>query len=240
MSVGIRVIPAVGLAVSVPSANLAVHDSGSRRSSCESSRSRHSGGPCGAIPCALGACLLSVDHGVGFGRVVLCRRTGSRGADCAARRPAGAQGGQRLRLHRQAIRQLLSQSRHRSGALSGAPAAMQRLLRSRRKARQAQGAGGGRPARSRGLSLRGGLQVATTFVGEMPRVPEALRTDFQQALAEQLRRVAAERGVALGPGLGNAIHRSLGRVAAERALIQCHILSTQGRECLHRLSPSVA
>jgi hypothetical protein len=84
------------------------------------------------------------------------------------------------------------------------------------------------------------LQVATTFVGEMPRVPEALRTDFQQALAEQLRRVAAERGVALGPGLGNAIHRSLGRVAAERALIQCHILSIQGREYLHRLSPSVA
>ncbi len=84
------------------------------------------------------------------------------------------------------------------------------------------------------------LQVATTFVGEMPRVPEALRADSQQALAEQLRRVAAERGVALGPGLGNAIHRSLGPVAAVRALIQCHILSIQGCEYLHRLSPAVA
>jgi hypothetical protein len=85
-----------------------------------------------------------------------------------------------------------------------------------------------------------GLQAASTFVGEMPRVPEALRTDFQQALAEQLRWVAAKRGVALGPGLGNAIHRSLGRVAAERARIQCHTQSIQGREYLHRLSPSVA
>ena len=84
------------------------------------------------------------------------------------------------------------------------------------------------------------LGAAVTFVGEMPRVPAELRAAFQDALAEQRRLVAAERGLVLGPGLGNAIHRSLGRVAAQRALIQCHILSITGRDYLHCLSPSVA
>lgn len=42
------------------------------------------------------------------------------------------------------------------------------------------------------------LQAASTFVGEVPKVPEAMRTDFQQGLADLLRRVAAERGLRWG------------------------------------------
>ena len=89
-------------------------------------------------------------------------------------------------------------------------------------------------------ALRLGVHRPSTGVGELSRTPDVLCVDFRQAPAEQLRLVAAERGVVLGPGLGNAIHRLLGRVAAERALTQCHILSIRGRDYHYRLSPSVA
>ncbi len=71
----------------------------------------------------------------------------------------------------------------------------------------------------------------------MPRVSEQLRAAFQDALAEQRRLVSAERGLVLGPGLRNAVYRLLGRVAAQRALIQCHILSIQDRDYPDCLSP---
>ena len=49
-----------------------------------------------------------------------------------------------------------------------------------------------------------------------------------------------EAGGCAGAGFGECYTPLARTVAAERALIQCHILFIQGREYLRRLSPSVA
>jgi transposase InsO family protein len=73
------------------------------------------------------------------------------------------------------------------------------------------------------------LDAAVTYVGVLPKVDEALRRRFLAVVAEQLEVVARERGVALDEHLRDHVHRSLGRVAARRALQACHILTIEGR-----------
>ncbi len=73
------------------------------------------------------------------------------------------------------------------------------------------------------------LDAAVTYVGVLPKVDEALRRRFLAVVAEQLEVVARERGVALDEHLRDHVRRSLGRVAARRALQACHILTIEGR-----------
>jgi hypothetical protein len=84
------------------------------------------------------------------------------------------------------------------------------------------------------------LDAAVTFAGTMPRIEASLRDRFQRCVAEQLVAVAREQGVAFGPHLQDHLRRSLGRVAAQRALLLCHILTIEGREYHQWLPASVA
>lgn len=60
--------------------------------------------------------------------------------------------------------------------------------------------------------------------------PEALRRDFHARVHEHLVALAAGQGLADQRPLGNAMRRSLERVAARRALQECHILTIRGRD----------
>lgn len=73
------------------------------------------------------------------------------------------------------------------------------------------------------------LDAAVTFVGPMPRIDGALRGRFRDVFAEQLRIVAAERGLVIAAISRDHVRRSLERVAAKRALLICHILTIKGR-----------
>ena len=83
--------------------------------------------------------------------------------------------------------------------------------------------------RGDGTLTQADLDTAVTYVGALPKVDEELRRRFLAAVAEQLEVVARERGVALGEHLRDHVPRSLGRVAARRALQACHILTIEGR-----------
>ena len=74
------------------------------------------------------------------------------------------------------------------------------------------------------------LDHAVTFTEVMPRIDAALRHLFLGRFQEQLAIAAAQEGVALGSRTEDHVLRSLGRVAAKRALILCHMLTIQGRE----------
>lgn len=90
-----------------------------------------------------------------------------------------------------------------------------------------------------GLSLAD-LDAAVTFVGPMPRIDDALREHFLDVVGEQLAVAAAERGLVLAHVSQDHLRRSLGRVAARRALQLCHILSIEGRRYHQWLSPHAA
>ena len=64
----------------------------------------------------------------------------------------------------------------------------------------------------------------------MARFDPGLRQRFQQLVADQLVAVGAERGVALDPTTRDHVHRSLTRVAVQRARELCHFLTIEGRE----------
>ena len=68
-----------------------------------------------------------------------------------------------------------------------------------------------------------------TLRGRCP-LPRALRQLFLARSQEQLAIAAAQEGVALGSRTEDHVLRSLGRVAAKRVLILCHMLTIQGRE----------
>jgi len=74
------------------------------------------------------------------------------------------------------------------------------------------------------------LDCAVTFTGTMLRIDEALRERFRAIVEQQLAVVASERGLAIGDQTKDHVRRSLGRVAARRALQLCHILTIKGRE----------
>lgn len=79
------------------------------------------------------------------------------------------------------------------------------------------------------------LDAAVTVAGRLPAVPEALRRRFRAIYEHQVLRVAAERGLAFNASLPDHVRRSLERVAAQRALLECHILTIKGRgfpQCL--------
>ena len=73
------------------------------------------------------------------------------------------------------------------------------------------------------------LDAAVTFTGVMPPVDDPLRERFRDVLAEQLAIAAAEQGLALLRVTQDHVRRSIGRVAARRALQLCHILTIEGR-----------
>jgi transposase InsO family protein len=81
-----------------------------------------------------------------------------------------------------------------------------------------------------GVLTHADLDAAISFIGTMPRIVDALRRRFQDVLAQMRADVARERGLVLAPCLPDSVNRSLGRVAARRALQLCHILSIHGRE----------
>lgn len=84
------------------------------------------------------------------------------------------------------------------------------------------------------------LDAAVTFIDSMPRIDDELRHRFLGVVAEQMVVVAAEQGLAVYDGLRDHHRRSLGRVAAQRALQLCHILTITGREYPQWLPASVA
>lgn len=84
------------------------------------------------------------------------------------------------------------------------------------------------------------LDAAVTFTGAMPRIGDALRERFLDVVAEQLAIAAAERGLVLARVSQDHVRRSLGRVAARRALQLCHILSIDGRRYHQWFPPHVA
>ncbi len=94
--------------------------------------------------------------------------------------------------------------------------------------------------RGDGTLTQADLDRAVTYTGVLPKVDEALRRGFLAMVAQELAVVATERGVALDDALRNHVRRSLGRVAARRALQACHILTIEGRGYHQWLLPSTA
>lgn len=83
------------------------------------------------------------------------------------------------------------------------------------------------------------LDAAVGVHEPLPGVDGELRAAFLATYHEQLRRVAAERGLANVAAAPDHLARALGRVAARRALKLCHILSIEGR-AYHQWLPSSA
>ncbi|MEZ5654257.1 MAG: hypothetical protein R3E87_27295 [Burkholderiaceae bacterium] len=96
------------------------------------------------------------------------------------------------------------------------------------RAAEVRGAGGE-------LSLAD-LDVAVNFVGELPRIDADDRARFQDTCASS----PPSGGLVLGPAFKDHLRRRLSRVAVQRALIQCHILTIEGRGYIQSLPGSVA
>ena len=84
------------------------------------------------------------------------------------------------------------------------------------------------------------LDAAVTLDGPRPVLPAELRSRFQNAYDQQLVDLARERGLANSGPLADPLLRSLGRVAAQRALQICHILTIEGRVYRQWLPPQTA
>ena len=84
------------------------------------------------------------------------------------------------------------------------------------------------------------LDCAVTFTGTLPPVDAGLRQHFLAVVDQQLPIVAAERGLVVDDQTRDHVHRSLARVAVQRALQLCHILTIQGREYRQCLPASAA
>jgi len=94
--------------------------------------------------------------------------------------------------------------------------------------------------RGDGTLTQADLDCAVTYVGTLPRIGEEQRRHFLGVVEQQLLVVAAEQGVAMDGQTRNHVRRSLGRVAARRALQLCHLVTIEGREYRQCLSGSVA
>jgi hypothetical protein len=84
------------------------------------------------------------------------------------------------------------------------------------------------------------LDAAVTFVGDMLRIDDAQREQFRGVVAEQLAIAAAERGLVIARVSRDHVRRSLVRVAVQRALQLCHILTIEGRRFHQWFPPYVA
>jgi transposase InsO family protein len=94
--------------------------------------------------------------------------------------------------------------------------------------------------RGDGTLTQADLDCAVTYKGTLPAVSEGLRRHFLDVVAQQLAVVAAERGLVVDTHIGDAVLRSLGRVATRRALQLCHIVTVEGREYRQCLPGSAA
>ena len=83
---------------------------------------------------------------------------------------------------------------------------------------------------SDGTLTQADLDCAVTYAGTLPRIHEGWRQRFLALFEQQLVVVAREQGVAMDEPVKHHVLRSLGRVAARRALQLCHIVTVEGRE----------
>ena len=74
------------------------------------------------------------------------------------------------------------------------------------------------------------LDHAVTFTGTMPRIDDALRQTFLAVVERELASVASDWGLVIDDHTPDDVRRSLTRVAVQRALISCHMLTIRGRE----------
>jgi hypothetical protein len=74
------------------------------------------------------------------------------------------------------------------------------------------------------------LAAACTASARCTALPDGLRRCFRDCFDRELRAQLAARGLADLSAAGHAARRSLERVAARRALEQCHILTIRGRD----------
>lgn len=84
------------------------------------------------------------------------------------------------------------------------------------------------------------LDAAVTIDGPLPALADELRARFQRVYDGQLANLVREQGVARTEPLPDHLLRSLGRVAARRALQICHILTIEGRAYRQWLPPQTA
>ena len=84
------------------------------------------------------------------------------------------------------------------------------------------------------------LDAAVTLDGPLPVLAAELRSRFQNAYDQQMADLARERGLADPGPPEDPLLRSLGRVAAQRALQICHILTIEGRVYRQWLPPQTA
>ena len=94
--------------------------------------------------------------------------------------------------------------------------------------------------RGDGTLTQADLDCAVTCVGVLPQVGAPLRRSFLDLVQQQLAVVARERGLAVDEPVRDHMRRSLGRVAARRALQACHIVTIEGREYPQCLPGSAA
>ncbi len=83
------------------------------------------------------------------------------------------------------------------------------------------------------------LDAAVTLQGTLPAIDMQLRWRFRTLVAQQLAAVARERGLVLDERTRDHQRRSLARVAVQRALELCHILTIEGR-AYHQWLPAPA
>jgi hypothetical protein len=74
------------------------------------------------------------------------------------------------------------------------------------------------------------LDHAITFTGTMPRIDDALRQSFLATVDQEQASVAREQGLVIDDHTPDDVRRSLTRVAVQRALLSCHMLTIRGRE----------
>jgi hypothetical protein len=84
------------------------------------------------------------------------------------------------------------------------------------------------------------LDAAVTHNGPLPALADELRSRFRQAYDEQLADLVRQQGLARSEPPADHLLRSLGRVAAQRALQICHILTIEGRAYHQWLPPRTA
>jgi hypothetical protein len=84
------------------------------------------------------------------------------------------------------------------------------------------------------------LDAAVSFAGAMPRIDADLRRRFRNLVRAHFATLVRERGLVSADSLREHVRRSLGRVAARRALQLCHILTIRGREYRQWFQPQTA